>query len=607
MNSMELVRHGATGTRPRPLTEKRSTPRFCTELAAPVRSAILRARQFLIAERRGDGLWQGIQPSDAALTSLLIFRLAYTGDENSELAQQCAATILELQTNAGGWSRGADATEDVSASVQCYFALKLLGIDPSSERLSTARKRIRQLGGADVADAVTRYILALFGQIDYDCCPAVSTETPLFRDESGNRGPFTIIALHRPVRAIGVERGARELFIAKPYEWRESQGVGHDMNRIEAKPVAQFSSDRIEQLHFDELVWHAIALESLGFTQESEALSACETRMRALVHVDEDANTGWPQLATTPLADTAVVVRSLLASGMSPNHLVVSNGSAALCDAASRANPAMATELSRILLALQPAGKKATTTDDALPPEFEVFGEWSEDDDTEFHESRGDNAGDAQIAGIVERLLQVQRPDGGWGESDSAAVVTSAALEALCVHAADKSQWAIDRAIDYLRSTQHADGSWANNSDAGQVQATSAAVYSLVAAGVLPDDIDVAAGINWLLVHQQADGGWNDLSRDDDQDAQDHGAAPPTAWALLALVAAGKASHRAARRGVEFLLDAQDDEGRWFGNDLHSVAWPLQALSLWALSAISAQSEATSEMSLRLVSVSAED
>ena len=91
---------------------------------------------------------------------------------------------------------------------------------------------------------------------------------------------------------------------------------------------------------------------------------------------------------------------------------------------------------------------------------------------------------------------------------------------------------------------------------------------------------------------------------------------------MLSLVAAGKENHAACRRGVQFLIESQGDDGRWnepefapyypaanrwIRNELHSVAWPLLALSRWAVAAISAQSAAADEMSLRLVGVSADE
>ena len=87
MNSMELVRRQFSGANPRRSSETLSAPRFCAELAAPVRGAILRARQYLIAEQRDDALWCGQQSTDASLASLCIFWLAFCEREQSELAR----------------------------------------------------------------------------------------------------------------------------------------------------------------------------------------------------------------------------------------------------------------------------------------------------------------------------------------------------------------------------------------------------------------------------------------------------------------------------------------------------------------------------------------
>jgi squalene-hopene/tetraprenyl-beta-curcumene cyclase len=159
-----------------------------------------------------------------------------------------------------------------------------------------------------------------------------------------------------------------------------------------------------------------------------------------------------------------------------------------------------------------------------------------------------------------------------------------------------------------MRSHQRADGSWAHADGSQQILCTSAAIRGLVAAGATTDDDSFAAAANWLVVQQEPTGGWN-------------GSATETAWALLALVAAGKAHHVATRRGIDFLVDFQDDDGgwidsrfverdplvnHWFRNELHGVAWPLLALSKWAVAASSAQPAAADEISLRLVAATSD-
>ena len=615
MNSMELVRYRLTGARPRPTQEKRSVPLFGTELAGPVRSAILHARQFLISEQRHDGLWVGRQSADASLASLLVFWLAYSGREHSELAQQCAATILKSQTPSGAWSRSPDGSDDLSVSVQAYFSLKLVGIGASSERLARARQTIRKLGGADAADARTRLLLALFGQIDYSYCPGESQERMLFERSCQSRDPQAIVRAQRPVCEIEVERGVRELFIGQACDWpllRSSYSEQTEPSR----PVD------VRELRFDELVWHMFALRALGVSTESDELQAAEERLIELVVVDDDCDSALPQHHVKPLTDTAIVVRSLIASGLSRNHAALLEATDTFCSMSR-----VGYELSGAAdlcanLSFRHSISEGLGDQDELPPNIEVRWGWSEDEDATARDVTGEADSDSETAATTEQLRALQNADGGWGEGKSSPCVTGMVLQEIFNRNDVASLSTVGRAIAYLKNSQCADGSWLGGSGFAQIYATSCAIRGLLAAGVSAEDEAVAAGVNWLIVHQLIDGGWCELPLGDRGEFGPHSSPSPTAWALLALVAAGKANHPAVRRGVSFLVDSQADDGRWheqelvhfdaagdrwIGNDLYSVALPLLALSRWAVAAISAQSAPAGELSLRLADVSTVD
>ena len=73
--------------------------------------------------------------------------------------------------------------------------------------------------------------------------------------------------------------------------------------------------------------------------------------------------------------------------------------------------------------------------------------------------------------------------------------------------------------------------------------------------------------VGWLLARQHKDGGWGEEGESYFPGAP-HGDAPystpsQTAWALLALMAAGEASHPAVARGIAYLIDSQDQDGNW--------------------------------------------
>jgi squalene-hopene/tetraprenyl-beta-curcumene cyclase len=201
--------------------------------------------------------------------------------------------------------------------------------------------------------------------------------------------------------------------------------------------------------------------------------------------------------------------------------------------------------------------------------------------------------------GLVDTLLQRQDRDGGWGTPD----ITGMIVEAIAANRGDAASAAARRAVEYLRAAQRPDGSWVGT--AGAIHATSHAIHGLLVAGVDDGDDAIVAAVNWLAVHQEQSGGWdNSTSR--------------TSLALLALTNAGRANRSAALRAVSFLLDAQQDDGRWddpqcvhrdpatnrpVRNDVLNVALPLEALSRWIVAANSAQLCGAPQMSLRLVSV----
>jgi squalene-hopene/tetraprenyl-beta-curcumene cyclase len=650
MNTTELVHPRLLGRRALPTSEPRSTPRFCTELAGSVRHAILRSRQFLISQCRPDGTWLGVHSPHASLTSLLVFWLVYTGSEDSELAQQCAATLIDQQLAGGGWSRWCRGRADVNTSVQAYFALKLLGIDPASARMARARKAIRQLGGADASDIQTRHLLALFGQISYDHCPAL----PLDSAFDDSRSECLTVALatlrsHRPVHETAVPRGVRELFIAHPAEWptleAASRSTGFSLSnpvRLLAHRVARpealrrawrswrdpqsraLKSVTVDKLNFNDLIWHSLALRAASADSNDHTLAACDARIREHIHINDDTDSASPQLTLSAEADTAVVVQSLLSSGASKDHWTIAQAIEHLNLPADFAN-ASTFELCNRLMAYK--CEIAQSNAAALPPEIEVCDDWDSETFAVYHEPAATDdsvdhpptAAADWLADAHKQLLTRQNADGSWSENggfrDSRHTVepatTGIVLQSLAESApCAANQRNIDRGVHFLGSSQQADGSWGNTRHASCARSTSQAICGLLSTGISSDDTTVAAGVNWLVVHQDIGGGWRNTISDDHGPEDSTCDIATTAMALAALVASGNANHRAARRAVEFLVNAQDDNGGWSEpnseNDLHTAAWPLIALSRWAVAASSAQSEATGEMSLRLVGASAE-
>ncbi len=120
--------------------------------------------------------------------------------------------------------------------------------------------------------------------------------------------------------------------------------------------------------------------------------------------------------------------------------------------------------------------------------------------------------------------------------------------------------------MEWLLRAQEKDGSWFGRWGANYVYGTGAVVPALVAAGLAADHPAVRRAVAWLESHQNAGRrlgrGPALLRRPRASAGRGASTASQTAWALLALLAAGERSP-ATGRGVAYLVETQDEEGTW--------------------------------------------
>jgi squalene-hopene/tetraprenyl-beta-curcumene cyclase len=130
-----------------------------------------------------------------------------------------------------------------------------------------------------------------------------------------------------------------------------------------------------------------------------------------------------------------------------------------------------------------------------------------------------------------------------------------------------KNSPACAAAVDYLRRTQRADGSWHGRWGMNYIYGTWSVLCALNAAGVDHADATFRKAVGWIAATQNPDGGWGEDGTSYKLDYRGYERSPSTAsqtaWALLGLMAAGEVGHPAVERGIAYLAQTQGRDGFW--------------------------------------------
>ena len=211
-------------------------------------------------------------------------------------------------------------------------------------------------------------------------------------------------------------------------------------------------------------------------------------------------------------------------------------------------------------------------------------------------QSRNGGWGAFDIDNTRRFVTQIPFADFGATIDPPSEDVTAHIIECMLLEGAPPSDPMLRRAIDYLWRTQESDGSWFGRWGVNYVYGIGAVLPALVAAGEEPRSPRIRRAVRWLLDHQNEDGGWGETCASYDDPAlrgRGPSTASQTAWALLALLAAGEERGAAVTRGVHCLVETQAADGQWeeplftgtgFPRDfmlkyhLYRNYWPLWAL-----------------------------
>ncbi len=586
---------------------------------------IAEATAALKKRKRADGHWVFDLEADATIPAEYIMLNHYLDELEPAVEAELADYIRSIQEEHGGWPLFHRGDFDMSATVKAYYALKLVGDDIDAPHMQRAREAVLARGGPEKANVFTRYALALFGEVPWRAVPVMPVELMLapewfpitiFRISYWSRtvvAPLLILAALKPLAKNPRRVRIQELFVTPPLKvkrwlhnptghwggtffltldkvlrWIEPHVPTAMRKRAIDKALAFFTErlngeDGLGAI-FPAMANSVMAMEALGFAKDDPALVTAKKSIKLLLTPGEGKK--FCQPCVSPIWDTGLAALAMMDAGES-----VEDSCAWLKD--------------KQILDLE--GDWAEKRPHVRPGgwAFQYNNAYYPDvDDTAvvgmaLH--RADPGKYAEpIARAAEWVEGMQSTNGGWGAFDvdnadaylnhipfadhgalldpPTADVSARCISFLAQIGYERTHPAVTRGIDYLKKDQEADGSWFGRWGTNYIYGTWSVLNALNAAGEDMKQTYIRRAVEWLIAHQNSDGGWGEDGATYWKERRyERKASTPsqTAWAVLGLMAAGEVDHPAVKRGVAFITAApRDADGRWSEPWFTAVGFP---------------------------------
>ena len=604
--------------------------RLAVTPAAPDRDAldqrIEAARGTLGRRQQPDGHWVFELEADATIPAEFILLEHWLGEIDQELEDRIAVYLRRRQAAHGGWPLYEGGDFDISASVKAYFALKFRGDPDDAPHMVRAREAILAHGGAARANVFTRITLALFGQVPWRAVPVMPVEIMLlprwfpFHLEKVSYWsrtvivPLLILMTLKPRAANPRGVDLRELFVKPPEDEPDyidnptGSPLGHvfvqldralrlaepllpDFARQKALDAAvAFIEPRLNGPEglggiFPAMTNTVMALTALGYPEDHPHLVTARQAVRRLLV--EHPHEAWCQPCLSPVWDTALAAHAMLEAGAE--------------DAARRGLDWLAARQIKDVVGDWSA-RRPGLAPGGWP--FEYANDFYPDiDDTAAVVCALHRADPQRYAPDIERavkwVLGMQSAGGGWGSFDAdnthdylnhipfadhgalldppTADLTGRCISMLAEVGYSRRHPVVARALAWLKREQEPDGSWFGRWGTNYIYGTWCVLVALNAIGEDMDQPYVRRAVAWLKAHQQPDGGWGESCASywpERREERVVSTPSQSAWALLALMAAGEVESDAVSHGIGFLEQAPMAEDGWSEELYNAVGFP---------------------------------
>jgi squalene-hopene/tetraprenyl-beta-curcumene cyclase len=591
---------------------------------ARVRACLDAAVDHLRSLQHEDGWWKGDLATNVTMDAEDLMLRHFLGVATTQTDDETARWIRSQQRDDGTWATFPGGPGDLSTTVESWVALRLAGDDPAADHMTRAATFVRREGGLENARVFTHMWLALFGLWEWDDRPDLPPElvflprwAPLniYNWACWARQtivPLTIVSALRPVHPVaftahGLRSGASRGPTAPPWTVsgaferigvalnaysrahcrRSSRGPLAALRRLAMRRATEWIVARQEADGGwggiqPPWVYSLIALHLMGYTNDHPVMAAGLRGLDGFTvrHDTPDGPARWLEACQSPVWDTSLAVAALLDAGVAPDDNAVLTAAEWLLG--EQIDSPGDWQVRRP--DLPSAGWAFEFANDAYP---------DTDDTAEIVLAlrRVAHPEPARLHSALDRAVSwttgMQSSDGGWGAFDAdntgttplrlpfcdfgavidppSVDVTAHVVEMLAAEGRARSE-ECRRGVRWLLDAQEQDGSWFGRWGANHVYGIGAVVPALVAAGTPVDYPVIRRAVSWLEEHQNDDGGWGeDLRSYVDHGWVGRGDSTPsqTAWALLALLAAGEREGASVRRGIGHLVESQRPDGGW--------------------------------------------
>ena len=350
-----------------------------------------------------------------------------------------------------------------------------------------------------------------------------------------------------------------------------------------------------------------MAFDALGYAKDHPDLVTAKAALRKLLVLKDGV--GYCQPCMSPIWDTGLAALALMEAETPRDG---ANAAKAMAWLAERQILEVKGDWAWQRPGLRPGGW-AFQYNNAYYPDV---------DDTALVGMALDRAGDPAhreaILRAAEWIVGMQSENGGWGSFDAentkyylnhipfadhgalldppTADVSARCLGFLAQLGYERAHPTVARAIAFLKREQEADGSWFGRWGTNYVYGTWSVLCALNAVHEDPQQPCIQRAVEWLKGRQREDGGWGEdgASYWPERRSECKASTPSqTAWALLALMAAGEADSLAVKRGIAYLLEAPREGCAWQEPWFTAVGFPrvfylryhgyCQFFPLWAL------------------------